>query len=96
MEKPTAELGRVVCSKAGRDAGKYFIISGVVDEGYVLIVDGKFHKLSNPKKKNIKHLKFLKDTINVLTEKLKKGTKVFDSEVYKALKIYNQKDNKEE
>lgn len=95
MEKLIAELGRVVRSTAGRDEGKYFIICGVLDENFVLIIDGRFHKLSNPKKKNIKHLQLIKETIKVLTEKFKKGTKVFDSEVYKALKVYNKNDKKE-
>ena len=96
MEKLTSEIGRVVRSCAGRDKDRYFIICGVLSEDYVLITDGKFHKLSNPKKKNIKHLKLIKDTIKVLTEKLKKGTKVFDSEIFKALKVFNEKEVKEE
>lgn len=90
----TAELGRVALSVAGRDKGKYFIICGVLDEKFVLIADGRFHKLGAPKKKNIRHLKLLKETI--LTDKLKNGVKIFDSEVYKALKVFNNDDKKEE
>ncbi|NLC16990.1 MAG: RNA-binding protein [Clostridiales bacterium] len=94
MEKVEAELGRVALSIAGRDKGKYFVICGVLDERFVLIADGRFHKLSAPKKKNIKHLKLLNKTL--LTDKLKNGIKIFDSELYKALKVFNNGDKKEE
>ncbi|HHW90557.1 MAG TPA: RNA-binding protein [Clostridiales bacterium] len=94
MEKVEAELGRVALSVAGRDKGKYFLICGVLDERYVLIADGRFHKLGAPKKKNIRHLKLLKKTI--LANKLKNGLKIFDSELYKALKAFDNNDKKEE
>ncbi|HEY8423660.1 MAG TPA: KOW domain-containing RNA-binding protein [Clostridia bacterium] len=89
-----AELGRVALSVAGRDKGKYFVICGVVDERYVLIADGRFHKLNAPKKKNIRHLRLLKQT--VLADKLKNNVKIFDSELYKALKVFYNNDKKEE
>ena len=28
-------LGQLVCSKAGRDKGKYFIILDIIDDNYV-------------------------------------------------------------
>ncbi len=52
-------IGSYVLSKAGRDKGKYFIILSIVDENYVMVCDGKLRSLENPKKKKIKHLKFL-------------------------------------
>jgi large subunit ribosomal protein L14e len=89
-----AMLGRVALSTAGRDKGKYFVICGFADDDFVLIADGKFHKIGAPKKKNIKHLKLLKQTI--LVEKLKNNKKIFDSELYKALKVFYNDDKKEE
>ncbi|HEY8444113.1 MAG TPA: KOW domain-containing RNA-binding protein [Clostridia bacterium] len=89
-----AELGRVALSVAGRDKGKYFVICGIVDDRYVLIADGKFHKIGAPKKKNLRHLKLLKQTI--LVEKLQNNKKIFDSELYKALKVFYNDDKKEE
>ena len=51
-------LGDKVCSTAGRDAGKCFLVVGILDKQYVLISDGKTHKVDKPKKKKIKHLVF--------------------------------------
>ena len=48
-------VGRVVCSKAGRDKGHFLVV--VKEEGNALYVcDGKERPLENPKKKNPKHL----------------------------------------
>ena len=44
-------LGDVVCSTAGRDAQRYFVIVEIIDEQYVRIADGALRKLSSPKKK---------------------------------------------
>ena len=50
-----AVKGLVVKAVAGRDNGKYFVILGKEDK-YCFIADGKSRKLSNPKRKNIKHI----------------------------------------
>lgn len=64
-------LGQFCRSKLGRDKGKLYIIYELVDEDYVLLVDGKYKGLKNPKKKNIKHLQRLNDRIaNFEKEKL--------------------------
>ena len=49
------ERGRVVCSKAGRDAGSLLAVIG--REGDCLIVaDGKQRPLGRPKRKKPRHL----------------------------------------
>ena len=45
------EVGSICLARAGRDKGKYFIVSEVLEGGYVSIVDGKTRKLSKPKRK---------------------------------------------
>ena len=91
MEAYKPEHGRVVESKAGRDAGRYFIIYGIIDEQYVLTADGKYHKTAKPKKKKLKHLRLTADVNVVIGQKLIDGKKVFDSEISSALKSYNNK-----
>jgi ribosomal protein L14E/L6E/L27E len=49
-------LARVVISKSGRDQGRMFVIVKVVNERFVMIVDGDLRKIENPKLKNIRHL----------------------------------------
>ncbi|MCI6609664.1 MAG: KOW domain-containing RNA-binding protein [Ezakiella sp.] len=51
--------GQIVRSKAGHDKLQYFVIIEVVDNNFVLIVDGNRRTLEKPKKKKIIHLNFL-------------------------------------
>lgn len=54
-------IGSVVRSKCGRDRKRVFLIVGECNDtaGRVLVCDGKLHPLSNPKKKNLRHLAVL-------------------------------------
>ena len=56
MERLSFEIGRIVRSRQGRDAGRCFVILQVVDEQFVMMADGLTRKLAHPKKKKIKHL----------------------------------------
>lgn len=47
--------GSVVRANAGRDQGGFFVVVSA-ENGYCCIADGKSRKLSNPKRKNIKHI----------------------------------------
>jgi ribosomal protein L14E/L6E/L27E len=49
------DVGTIVISTAGRDKGKKQVVVNI--DGYVYVADGKEHKLSKPKRKNIKHVK---------------------------------------
>lgn len=53
--------GSVVRSTAGRDRHRIFMVTGACDDGSlcVMIADGALHKLSKPKKKNLRHLAVL-------------------------------------
>lgn len=50
------ETGQVVLSTCGRDMGKLQMVLEILDDSYVLVVDGKQRKIEKPKKKKIKHL----------------------------------------
>lgn len=78
-------LGEVVCSTAGRDARRYFLIVQAVDENFVMIADGGYHKLAHPKKKKLKHLHATGKCAESIAAKLACGAKVFDSEVRSAI-----------
>lgn len=77
------EVGQVVKSKAGRDIGELFLVYKVLDENFVLIVNGKSRLLEKPKKKKIKHLVIYNDVIDINVDNLN------DSFIRKALKTYN-------
>ena len=73
-------IGRVVCSKAGRDKG-YFMVAVKAESGFLYLCDGKERPLERPKRKNIKHLSL---TNTVLDESSYKSNK----SLRKALAIY--------
>lgn len=71
--------GSVVFAKAGRDKGSYFVVTDILENGRVLICDGKRRKVEHPKCKNIIHLQAT-DTVatNISTNReIKKYLKTF-------------------
>ena len=88
MDKPIS-VGSVVYSRAGRDAGIFFLVVEVVDDNFVKICDGDARKLAKPKLKKIKHLKNTGDVLEGIGEKLQNNVKVYDAEIYSALRRYN-------
>lgn len=85
MKAKPAEVGRVVISLQGRDAGRWFAVTQVVDEWCVLLCDGDVRKLAKPKKKQLKHLMALPLTVPV-TGKGASGGAISDSDIRKSLK----------
>ena len=81
----SAQVGRVVVSKAGRDKNKVFMIVEIVDEQFVYIADGDLRRLSHPKKKKVKHLEMKPEVLEGLKDKLLNGKKVFDAELRSAI-----------
>ena len=79
------EIGRVVYSKAGRDAGSHYVVVGIIDGEYVAIANGCLRKVDNPKKKKIKHLTARPECIASVQAKLQVGKIVFDSELRNCL-----------
>lgn len=67
MEQSDINIGQVVKSTQGRDKEKFFIVVEILDNEYVLIVDGDIRKIDKPKKKKMKHLVKL----NILSEEVR-------------------------
>lgn len=88
MEKPI-QIGSVVFSKSGRDAGKFFLVTEIIDDSYVRTVDGKMRTLAKPKKKKIKHLKATGDINEKLREKLLSNKVIYDAEINSFIRKYN-------
>ena len=84
--------GQVVQSKAGRDKGRFMVVIGPADDDHTFICDGKLRKVSNPKKKKLKHLAKTNTVIKPIQQKLASGEKVSNAEIRKALEGYNQTD----
>lgn len=60
------DKGTLVINRAGRDAGEVMMVLEVLDEQYVLLVDGKRRKLAKPKKKKAMHLQKTKHVLSEL------------------------------
>lgn len=89
------KIGQIVKSKAGRDKDRVFIISGILDEQYVLVCDGDLRKLSSPKKKKVKHLVIYNTVLTEFAEKLQSNENLCDAFVRKQLEPYTQNASKE-
>ncbi len=83
------KVGQVVKSKAGRDKDKLFIVLDIVDDFYVLLVDGRLRKLETPKTKNIKHVMIYNSIVDDLSEK-KANEEINNSYIRKVLAPFNK------
>lgn len=83
------ELGLLVVSAAGRDKGRYYIITEILDDTTVAVADGVYRPVSKPKRKNIRHLMMTRIVDKYLSKRLLEGTGVSNEEVREALKASN-------
>lgn len=81
MNRIPVEIGRVVISKCGRDEGRLFLVTGEIDEDFVMISDGETHKIAKQKKKRRKHLKPTLTLSQELRERIIKGEMPEDFEI---------------
>ena len=80
--------GDFVESIRGRDQGRIYLIKSI-ENGYAHLVDGKYRQLDNPKKKKLKHIKFIGQNSALLKEKLINNQKILNSEVRKTITNLN-------
>ncbi len=81
----SAIVGQIVISKAGRDAGRRFVVIRVIDDLFVELSDGNLRRVEKPKKKKIKHLDITDEVADRIAEKLMNNGRVSNAEVRKAL-----------
>ncbi|AWI07316.1 MULTISPECIES: KOW domain-containing RNA-binding protein [Clostridium] len=86
-------IGKIVCSKAGRDKGKFFIILSVLDDKYVYICDGDLRTVERPKKKKVKHLNFTNSVAEEIRNLLISNERINSATIRKILQSYDN--NKE-
>lgn len=84
MEK--LEIGQVVKSNSGRDKNNLYIVTNVLKNGYVELVDGKYRKIKNPKRKNARHLEILKHVAGIQIDLNAKDSNNQNAIVQKILK----------
>ena len=80
--------GRIVCSRAGRDQGKWMVVVKEED-GFLYVCDGKERPLGRPKRKNSKHLALTNTT-------LEQNSYQTDKALRRALAVYRESVAKKE
>lgn len=83
-------IGQIVKSKSGRDKGRIFLITKIIDENYVAICDGDLRKLESPKKKKVKHLIIYNTVLTEFADKLKSNKNLNDAFIRSILTPYNK------
>ena len=83
------DVGSIVMSLAGRDKGNFFIVTKITDN-FAYIIDGKVHKVENPKLKKLKHLDILEFSAEDIRNKILTKSKFSNQEVKKALKNFQK------
>ncbi|MDD4262360.1 MAG: KOW domain-containing RNA-binding protein [Syntrophaceticus schinkii] len=84
------KLGQLVCSKRGRDRGKYYLVLEIRDNTFVYLVDGEKRRMDNPKQKNIKHLKLYPAVAGDLVQQWETGQNPGNSEVRRVIARFKQ------
>ena len=79
-----SHIAEFVYAIAGRDKGDCFIVTKVEDN-FLYLCDGKSRKVSNPKKKKIKHVSFSGVTDEFILKRLTTTGKLTNKEVRYAL-----------
>ncbi len=79
------QLGQLVISKAGRDKDRFYLVANILDNSFIMVVDGDVKTMKNPKRKNIKHVQPTNHVVDQIREKLLAGTKVSDEEIKRVI-----------
>lgn len=83
------EVGSICRALAGRDKGKYFVVSEVLEGEYVHLADGRGRKLAKPKRKKRMHLRPCGAVSGELRQALRQG-EALDARVREALAILKE------
>ena len=85
----TSHLLEFVYMLNGRDAEKCFIVVSCEDN-LLYVCNGKNRKVTSPKKKNPKHLRFTGVNAEELLKKLSDGLEITNKEVRKSVRRYQE------
>ena len=77
--------GDIVRSGRGRDKGRLLFILDLLDDGRLLLADGRIRRAESPKKKQTKHVQWVSRPEGRTPEKLRGGEKITNGELRRAL-----------
>jgi len=91
LKRIPIEPGRVVISRAGRDAKRAMVVLALDGEEYALVADGRLRTVQKPKRKKFMHLTAKPVCIDSIQEKLTNNCVLkdvlYDAEIRAALEL---------
>lgn len=87
--KQEINIGDIVLSNAGRDAGKYLVVVAKEDN-FAFLCNGKLRGCGKPKKKKLKHIKPFGKVSDFALDKLLKGESLSDKELKAELRVFSE------
>ena len=80
----------VALSLAGRDTGNIYLVSELIDEKYLLLIDGKSRTISKPKRKKIKHIQVIGNAASEFEGVFEDKSKTNHAKIRKILKEFEK------
>lgn len=88
-------IGRFVSSKAGHDKNRIYVVVAC-DGEFVSLCDGEHRTCTNPKRKRVKHIQIINQTVDTeLFSRLLKQETRLDEQISFVLKEYQARNSKE-
>ncbi|MCM3631478.1 hypothetical protein SAMN05216378_6026 [Paenibacillus catalpae] len=82
------QIGQIVKVLRGKDENSYAVIIEIVDERFVLIVDGDKRRFDQPKKKNVLHLELQPAISSEVTSSLLETGRVTNAKLRYVIQKY--------
>lgn len=93
--KPCSDvkIGQIVRVLKGKDAGSFYVIVQIIDDKFVMIVDGAKRKFDQPKRKNIQHLELQPMISSEVVHSLQESGRVTNAKLRYAVNAYVESAN---
>ncbi|WP_336790771.1 KOW domain-containing RNA-binding protein [Paenibacillus sp. MMO-177] len=82
------QIGQIVKVLRGKDENSYAVIIEIVDERFVMIVDGDKRRFDQPKKKNVLHLELQPAISSEVTSSLLETGRVTNAKLRYVIQKY--------
>ncbi|MUT68214.1 KOW domain-containing RNA-binding protein [Paenibacillus sp. NEAU-GSW1] len=82
------QVGQIVKVLRGKDEDSYAVIVSIVDERFVMIVDGDKRRFDQPKKKNVLHLELQPVISSEVTSSLLESGRVTNAKLRYVIQKY--------
>jgi ribosomal protein L14E/L6E/L27E len=68
--------------------GQFMVVLSIIDDNYVYVSNGELRKVSQPKRKKIKHLSKTNHITTTIRDKMKGNQEITNSDIKKEIKSF--------